>query len=138
MRRNLLSLPVRLWSVNAALLVLAGSCSTPEEQSFNQNFDQDYPAAPKYVIEDQGDNHFKIRMHQGSPMTGPSRVTYMKDAMNIVAQDACHRRGWANWTVDYIQERDDGWMHVLVAEVTEKPAVVIAPLAPPPLVPSQQ
>ena len=139
MRKELLRWPGWVLSINAALLVWAAGCATPEEQSFNQNFNQDYPTAPKYVIEDRGETHFKIRMHQGSPVNGPSRVTYMKDAMTIVAEDECHRRGWANWKLDYIQERDDGWMHILVAEVRKKPAADVTPEppAPPPGPPPQ-
>ena len=33
------------------------------------------------------------------------------------------RRGWQNWNLDYIQERDKGWMHIVIADVTRKNAV---------------
>jgi len=133
-----------LCAVNSALVVLGPGCATRDEQSYNENFNQNLPTAPKYVIEDQDDSRFKIRIHQGSPMEmDPARVTYLKQATTVVAQDEARRRGWSNWDVDYIQERDKGWMHVLVAEVTEKPAITTttttAPLivvpTPPPDVP---
>lgn len=127
MKKNPFRWTAWLLPINAALLVFAAGCKTGDEQSFNQNFNQDYPVAPKYVIENGNDDHFKIRMHQGSPMTGPSRVTYLKDAMTIVAENECRKRGWKNWKTDYIQESDQGWMHVLVAEVTREKAVEMAP-----------
>ncbi len=140
MKRKLFFRPGWWLSVNAAFALLAGGCATEEEQSFNDTFNQNLAVAPKYAIEDVHDDHFKIRMHQGSPLDDPSRVTSLKNAMTIVAQDECRRRGWANWDVNYIQERDQGWMHVLVADVREKSAVEVTPLppTPPPTAPPPQ
>lgn len=130
MRKIPFALAVWLLPVAAAVLFLGAGCKTPDEQSFNDQFNQNYPVAPKYYIEDQGEDHFKVRMHQGSPMASPSKVTYLKQAMNIVAENECRRRGWTNWKVDYIQESDQGWMHVLVAEVWRENGVQMPP--PPP------
>jgi len=137
MRRSLIGSGTGLL-FGTALMIWSAGCATEEEQSFNANFNQSMPAAPKYVVEDRGEDHFKIRMHQGSPMSGPDRVTYLKQAMTMVAQDESHRRGWSNWQVDYIQERDKGWMHVLVAVVKELPPVTMTPAPgtePPPTAP---
>jgi hypothetical protein len=113
---------------------MAAGCASEETQSFNQNFNQDLPTSPQYVIEDKAPDHFKIRVYQGTPLNSPERVTYLKQAATTVAEDECHRRGWTNWKFDYIQERDQGWMHVLVAEVWERPPLAVTP-APPTLPP---
>lgn len=85
------------------------------------------PVAPKYSIEDLGPDHFKIHIRQSSPMNGPSRITYLKQATTIVAESESRHRGWENWKTDYIHETDDGWMHVLVAEVSREPGVRMNP-----------
>jgi hypothetical protein len=132
MRKNPLSWLAWLLSINAVLVVVAFGCKSPDEQSFNQVFNQNMPVEPKYSIEDLGQDHFKIRIRQSSPMKGPSRVTYLKQATTIVAESESHRRGWDNWKTDYIQETDDGWMHVLVAEVSRENGVRMNPPANPP------
>lgn len=134
MRKSLYRV-MALVSVNAAVMILAAGCATRDEQSFNDNYNQDSPAAPKYTIDDIAPDRFKVRMHQGAPMMGssdmnPARITYMKQAMNTVVTDEARRRGWGNWDLRYIQERDSGWMHILVADVRERPAVEMA--NPPP------
>lgn len=131
MRKNSICGTVGWMSVNAVLLLGAAGCATEHEESFNDTFNQNLPASPRYAIKDEGQDGFKIRVHQGSPLSGPERVTYLKQAATIVAADEAHRRGWSNWQLDYIQERDQGWMHVLVAEVKEKPPVIMTPAPPP-------
>ena len=123
--------------VNTALFLLSAGCKTEDEQSFNETFNQNYPVEPKYSIEDSHDDYFKVRMRQGSPMStkDPSRVTYLKNATTVVVENECHRRGWENWKADYISETDQGWMHVLVAEVHREPGVRMSPpseVPPPP------
>jgi hypothetical protein len=112
-----------LLPLNAIILATIPGCATPEDQSFNHDFNQNLPSSPKYRVEAVSDHEFKIRLHQGEPLDGPARVVYLKEAATAVAQDEARRLGWPNWQLDYIQERDQGWMHVLVADVVKKPAV---------------
>jgi hypothetical protein len=60
-------------------------------------------------------------------LPGTQRIIYVKDAASAIAQSEARRRGWQNWTLDYIQERDQGWMHIIIANVTRKNAVEITP-----------
>jgi hypothetical protein len=113
-------------------MVFAAGCATEEEQSFNQNYNQNLPTSPKYIVKDVSDDEFKVEVHQGSPEPGPDRVTYVKQAASVVARDEARRRGWGDWQLDYIDERDQGWMHIVVAEVKEKPAIRMTPALPPP------
>jgi hypothetical protein len=112
----------RLLLLNTALVVLAAGCATRMQGSYNQDFNQNLPIAPKYAIENVDDAHFKVIIHQGSPLQGPERISYMKEAATGVARDEAKRRGWQNWDIEYIQERDQGWMHIVIAEVTRKNA----------------
>jgi hypothetical protein len=119
--------------VFASAWILAAGCATETDQSFNAHFNQNLPAAPKYAVENVNDHRFKIVMDQGRPMQDdPGRVTYMKQAVSVVAEDEAHRRGWANWDMNYIEQRDQGWMLILVAEVTRKPALNVTPIQPTP------
>ena len=43
------------------------------------------------------------------------------------AASEAKRRGWQNWDLGYIQERDQGWMHVVIADVARKNAVEMTP-----------
>jgi hypothetical protein len=113
--------------VNVALAVLAGGCATHDERSYNQDFNQNLPTSPKYFIENVDDTHFKVTVHQGSPLDGPQRVIYVKEVASTVAESEAKRRGWQNWDLNYIQERDQGWMHIVIADVTRKNAVEKAP-----------
>jgi hypothetical protein len=129
MRKRLFYRAAGWLSINVAWMIFTGGCATEDEQSFNQNFNQNLPTSPKYIIKDVSEDRFKLELHQGSPDTGPERVTYLKQAATIVARDEARRRGWGDWQLDYIDERDQGWMHILVAEVKEKPAVQMTPPA---------
>jgi hypothetical protein len=40
-----------------------------------------------------------------------------------VARSESKQRGWSAWDLNYIQDRDRGWMRVVIAEVTRKNAV---------------
>jgi hypothetical protein len=102
-----------------ATLLLAG-CATPDEYSFNQQFQDNLPTDPKYYIKDEGDRHFTVVVHQGSPSTQPSRVIDQKTAATMVARSEAHRLGWDKWHLDYISERDQGWMHIVVGRVTRE------------------
>jgi len=51
-----------------------------------------------------------------------SALFFVKEVASDVAKTEAKRRGWQNWDLGYIQERDQGWMHVVIAEVTRKNA----------------
>ena len=127
MKTNQLRRTLRLLLFNATLAVLAAGCATHNEKSYNQDFNQNLPTSPKYTIENVDDTHFQVTVHQGSPLPGTQRVIYAKEAAAAVAQSEAKRRGWQNWNLDYIQERDQGWMHVVIADVTRKNAVEMTP-----------
>jgi hypothetical protein len=127
MKTNQLRRTLRLLLFNATLAVLAAGCATHNERSYNQDFNQNLPTSPKYTIENVDDTHFQVTVHQGSPLPGTQRVIYAKEAAAAVAQSEAKRRGWQNWNLDYIQERDQGWMHVVIADVTRKNAVEMTP-----------
>jgi hypothetical protein len=97
------------------VLSLAG-CSTPT-RSFNQDYQENSPVSPNYTIENVDGNDFKIRVYQGETYQGPQRIIYMKEAASKIADSEAKRRGWQEWQLNYIQERDQGWMHILVGEV---------------------
>ena len=108
---------------SAALAVFAAGCATQKERSYNEDYNQNLPTSPRYSIENVDDTHFEVTVHQGSPLPGTQRVIYMKQVASTVAGTEAQRRGWQNWDLDYIQERDQGWMHIVIAEVTRKNAV---------------
>ena len=118
---------IRVLLVNVTLIILAAGCATHDERSYNQDFNQNLPTSPKYVIENIDDTHFKVTVHQGSPLEGSQRVIYVKQVASTVAESEAKRRGWPNWNLDYIQERDQGWMHIVIADVTRKNAVERTP-----------
>jgi len=100
------------------LALLAAGCTTPT-RSFNQDFNENFPPQPNYAVENMDSTHFKIRVLQGTPMPEQHAVTvaYMKDAASTIANAEGKRRGWQEWQLNYIQEHDNGWMHVVVAVV---------------------
>ena len=123
MKTNPLRWTLRLLLLNVALVVLAAGCATHDERSYNQDFNQNLPTSPKYTIENVDDTHFQVTVHQGSPLPGTQRIIYVKEVASTVAATEAKRRGWQNWDLDYIQERDQGWMHIVIADVTRKNAV---------------
>ena len=127
MKTNQLRRMLRLLFLNAALAVLAAGCATHSERSYNQDFNQNLPTSPKYSIANVDDTHFQITVHQGSPSPGTQRIIYVKEVVSAVAASEARRRGWQNWNLGYIQERDQGWMHIVIAEVARKNAVVMTP-----------
>jgi hypothetical protein len=114
----------------ATLVVLATGCATPNERSYNQDFNQNLPTSPKYTIENVDDTHFQVTVHQGSPLPGTQRIIYVKEVVSAVAANEAKRRGWQNWDLGYIQERDQGWMHIVIADVTRKNPVEMTPAPP--------
>jgi hypothetical protein len=123
MRKNFIYWLVCVCAVNALLLLGGAGCSTPPEQSYNQDFNQELAVNPKYSVQNVSDDMFKIRVRQSSPVAGPSRVTLVKEATTIIAEREAKNRGWKNWKVDYIQESDQGWMHFVVVEVWKQKAI---------------
>jgi len=109
---------LRLAFLSAILMFLVPGCVTPK-RSFNQDFNENFPPRPNYAIDKMDDTHFKVRLFQGTPSPEQFAVTvnYMKRAVLIIADAEAKRRGWEQWEVNYIQERNQGWMHVLVAVV---------------------
>jgi hypothetical protein len=123
MKINQLRWTLRLLLLNVALVVLTAGCVTQNERSYNQDFNQNMPTSPKYVIENVDDTHFKVTVYQGSPLPGTQRIIFVKEVASIVAATEAKHRGWQNWDLGYIQERDQGWMHIVIAEVTRKNAI---------------
>jgi hypothetical protein len=116
--------PVRwtpwLLSINAAIAVLLSGCATPEEHSFNHDFGETLPARPQYYIHDEDEKRFHITVQQGTPLTGAERVFNVKEAATTIAKAECQRLGWKKWKMNYIQERNQGWMHVVIAKVVRE------------------
>ena len=127
MKTNQLRWTLRLLLLNAAFVVLAAGCATHNERSYNQDFHQNLPTSPNYAIENVDDTHFQVTVHQGSPLPGTQRIIYVKEVASTVAATEAKRRGWQNWDLGYIQERDQGWMHIVIADVTRKNAVEKTP-----------
>ena len=130
MKINQLRWTLRLLLLNATFVVLAAGCATHNERSYNQDFNQNLPTSPKYTIENVDDTHFQVVVHQGSPLPGTQRIIYVKEVVSAVAANEAKRRGWQNWDLNYIQERDQGWMHIIIADVTRKNAVEMTPGSP--------
>jgi hypothetical protein len=127
MKTNRICRTLRLLLLNATFVVLAAGCATHNERSYNQDFNQNLPTSPKYTIENVDDTHFHVIVHQGSPLPGTQRITFVKEVASTVAATEAKRRGWQNWDLGYIQERDQGWMHIVIADVTRKNAVEMTP-----------
>lgn len=124
MKRTLQARPVLcLLAINTAILMLAGGCATPDEHPFNQDFGENLPAEPKYAIQDENENSFILKVHQGVPLNGAARTLNVKEAASTIAAAECQKLGWKKWQLNYIQEKDQGWMHVVVAKVDRKPYV---------------
>jgi hypothetical protein len=111
-----------LWllSINAAVAVLFSGCATPEQHSYNSDFNEALPTQPMYYIYDEDGRHFRINVHQGTPSTGAEHVLDVKVAASAIAKAECRKRGWEKWQLNYIQERNQGWMRIVVAEVTRE------------------
>lgn len=119
MKTRIQSSRATLWllAVNAGAAILLSGCATHDEHSYNKDFNQDLKTRPKYFIGDEDADHFRIYVHQGVASTTPDRVLDTKTCATAVAQSECARLGWQKWHMDYIQEKDQGWMHVVIANV---------------------
>src|SRR6202142_4525410 len=123
MKTNQLRWLLPLLLSSATLMILAAGCATHTERSYNQDYHQNLTTSPTYYIENVDDTRFKVVVHQGSPSPGPQRIIHVKEVASTVAATEAKRRGWQNWNLDYIQKRDQGWMHIVIADVTRKNAV---------------
>ena len=117
---NRLRWTLLLLSINAGLMVLFSGCASPERHSFNSDYNEKLPVQPMYSLHDQSANRFLITVNQGRPSTGAERVINLKVAATTIAKAECQRLGWEKWDLNYIQERNQGWMHIVIAEVTRK------------------
>jgi hypothetical protein len=122
MKINQLRWTLQLLLVNATLVLLATGCAT-SEGSYNKDFNQNLPTSPNYAIENVNDTDFHVIVHQGTALKGSDRVIYVKQVASAVAENEAKNRGWKNYDLNYIQEYDQGWMHVVVADITRKNAV---------------
>jgi hypothetical protein len=113
--------PLWLLAVNAGVAMLLSGCASPDEHAYNQDFNDNLATQPKYFIKDEDNHHFKIYVHQGVATTTANRVLDVKTAATAVAKSETAKLGWQKWHMDYIQERDQGWMHVVVADVKREP-----------------
>jgi hypothetical protein len=123
MKTNRLRRAFRLLLLNVTLAILAAGCATDGEHSYNKDFNQDLRTSPNYTIANLDDTHFQVTVYQGTALAGTDRVIFVKQAASNVAASEAKRRGWANWDLNYTQEYDRGWMHIVVAEITRKNAV---------------
>ena len=123
MKTNHIRSTFHLLLLNAGLALLAAGCATPATHSYNQDFHQDLRTSPNYSIENQDDTHFQVTVYQGTELAGADRIIFVKQAAHNVAGYEAKRRGWADWDLNYTQDYDHGWMHIVVAEVTRKNAV---------------
>ena len=114
----------------AALALFGSGCATHEEHSFNDDFNQNMPTAPKYYIENVNDNHFTVTAHQGKQMASEERIIFVKRAASTVAETEAKRRGWENWQLEYVMQRSQGWMFIAKADVVRKNAVEFKGNAP--------
>jgi hypothetical protein len=120
--KNLITsnISVGLLSAGAGVVFFFSGCSTPNEYSYNEEYHENLLTQPKYYIKDENDRHFKIVVHQGSPSTEANRVIDLKQAATQIANSETARLGWDKWHLDYIQERNEGWMHIVIAKVTRE------------------
>jgi hypothetical protein len=118
MKKQIHHLKPWLLAINAAVAMFAAGCATQKEHSFNDDFGAQLPAKPMYFIHDENDRHFIITVHQGVNSAGAERVINIKDAASAIAKAESQRLGWEKWDLNYIREYDQGWMRVVVADVT--------------------
>jgi S1-C subfamily serine protease len=115
-------------------MILVAGCSTYGEadlKSFNKDFGQHLPASPEYTIAHLDESHFSITVHQGSPLisSGERRAFYLREAAATIAQAEGKKLGWQRWRIDYIQDGDQGWVHIM-ADVYRQDFAEITPSQP--------
>jgi hypothetical protein len=115
MKTTYLLVPLLAFSVAAT--ILSTGCASPDQHAFNTEFGENLLTQPNYHIQDESENHFTITVHQGKPSNFNDRVSDAKQAADTVAKAEAQKRGWEKWRLNYIQERDQGWMHIVIAKV---------------------
>jgi len=110
-----------------AIAALALGCAHYAEHSYNTDFNQNLPTSPNYTIRNLDDYRFQVEVFQGAPGTETDRAVYVKKAASSVAETEAKRRGWANWDLNYTEDTNHGWMHIVTAEVTRKNAAIKSP-----------
>jgi len=76
--------------------LFACGCASQEQHSFNDDYNQPLPTAPKHYIIAKGTNPFKLTLSQGKPSAGQERVFDLKVAANTIAGHEGTNRGWQN------------------------------------------
>ena len=109
-----------LLSITAAMPIFFSGCASPDLHSFNGDYNENLLTKPVYFIEDRAETSFTITVKEGTPSNGPERVTDVKAAAATVAKAECQKLGWEKWDLNYIEDHNRGWMHVVVAKVTRK------------------
>ena len=103
--------------LNVGISIFVIGCNTYGEanlKSFNKDFNQHLPASPEYSVDQLDESHFSITVHQGAPLisSGARRSFYLREAATTIADSEAKRLGWHNWRIDYVQEGDQGWVHI--------------------------
>ena len=134
MKPNQLFHALLLLFLNVVLVILAAGCNTYGERglkSFNKDFGQKLPTSPEYAIEHLGETHFAITVHQGSPLlsSGARRLFYLRVAATTIAESECKQLGWHKWRIDFVQEGNQGWVH-LMGDVTRQDSADFPPPQP--------
>ncbi len=106
--------------INAAIAVFFSGCSTPDQHSFNADYNENLLTKPVYFIEDREATSFTVTVKEGTRSDGPERITDVKAAASTVAKAECQKLGWEKWDLNYIEDHNRGWMHVVVAKVTRQ------------------
>jgi len=119
-RTNRLGWKLGLLSISAAIAVTFSGCSTPDQHSFNSDYNENLLTKPVYFIQDKEATSFIITVKEGTPSDGPERITDVKEAASTVAKAECQKLGWEKWDLNYVEDHTRGWMHVVVAKVTRK------------------
>lgn len=89
-------------------------------QRLLHDYNENLLTKPVYFIQDKEATSFTITVKEGTPSEGPERVTDVKEAASTVAKAECQKLGWEKWDLNYIEDHNRGWMHVVVAKVTRK------------------
>lgn len=96
--------PVSGFTILAAALLLIAGCATPTTNSYNDDFNQNLPAAPRYRIKDISEHKFKIYLNQSKLVGDEARVQNIREAASVIAKNEALQRNWENWDMNFIQE----------------------------------
>jgi len=51
---------------------------------------------------------------------GAEHTLDVREAASTIAKAESQKRGWEKWQLNYLQQRNQGWMRVVVVEVTRE------------------